>query len=294
MENIPYQVLGTKFFERKEVKDVISFIKASLNPDSLTDMKRIINVPPRGIGKLTILKLFSNKEDELSSAMQLKIQKFREMMENIRIKALEEKPSEIIKFILKETGLEQKLQEGNDEDLERLANIGELVTLATKYDALSTPNQLSDISDLNEHISNKTQSGIEKLLEDATLASDQDEIDQKKEQKNAVKLMTVHASKGLEFDYIFITGLEDTLFPSKRFGEKQTESQKEEERRLFYVALTRARKKLFLSYASVRTIFGSRQMNPPSEFIFDIDDDLIENNESEGGNSGEKMIYLEL
>ncbi|MBU1558103.1 UvrD-helicase domain-containing protein [Patescibacteria group bacterium] len=293
MENIPYQVLGTKFFERKEVKDIISFIKASLNPESLTDMKRIINVPPRGIGKLTILKLFSNKESELSPAMQLKIQKFRELMENIKTKALEEKPSNIIKFIIKETGIEQKLQEGNDEDLERLANIGELVTLSMKYDALPTPNKLSNISNLKEHISNKTQSGIEKLLEDATLASDQDEIDQKKEQKDAIKLMTVHASKGLEFDYIFITGLEDTLFPSKRFGEKQTETQKEEERRLFYVALTRARKKIFLSYASIRTIFGSKQMNPPSEFIFDINDDLIENDEKIEG-SGEKIIYLEL
>lgn len=294
MENIPYQVLGIKFFERKEIKDIISFIKASLNPKSLVDIKRIINVPPRGIGKLTILKLFSEKENELSSSMQLKIQKFKEMMEKIKEKIQKEKPSEVIKFIIKETGLKQKFQEGSDEDLEKLANIGELVTLSIKYDNLPTPKIISNISKKKEHISNQIQTGIEKLLEDATLATDQDEIDQKKEQKDAVKLMTIHASKGLEFDYIFITGLEDNLFPSKRFNEKQTDLQKEEERRLFYVALTRAKKKLFLSYASTRIIFGSKQMNPPSEFIFDIDNNLIENEINEEKiQKNKKIIYLE-
>ncbi len=275
MENVPYQVLGTKFFERKEVKDVISFIKASLNPESLIDVKRIINVPPKGIGKITILKLFSGKENELSPAMQLKVDKFRILLKNIEKKCQKNKPSDIIKYILKESGLEKKLKEGTEDDQERLANIGELITLSMKYDGMESPR------------------GIEKLLEDAALATDQDEIDSKKEQKNAVKLMTVHASKGLEFDYIFITGLEDTLFPSKRFDQKQTESQKEEERRLFYVALTRARKKLFLSYSSVRSIFGSKQMNPPSEFIFDIDENLVEEEINENTENIEKVIYFD-
>lgn len=278
MENVPYQVLGTRFFERKEIKDIISFVKASLNPESITDVKRIINVPPRGIGKLTILKLFSGKESELSSVMQSKIQKFKEMMSVIKKSALEDKPSETIKLVMRETGIEDKLKNGTEEDKERLDNIKELVTLATKYDFLPFPN------------------GIEKLLEDAALATDQDEMDQKK-QTDSVKLMTVHASKGLEFDYVFITGLEDRLFPSKRDA-NQTELQKEEERRLFYVALTRARKKLFLSYTSVRTIFGSRQMNTPSEFICDIDDSLIEedllvNAGNFGVDDEEKTIYLE-
>ncbi len=293
MENIPYQVLGTKFFERKEVKDIISFIKASLNQESLHDIVRIINVPPRGIGKTTILKLFSHKENELSPAIQAKVEKFKELLNKIKDCAEKNKPSDVIRFIIKETGLEQKLKEGTEDDLEKLANIGELITLATKYDALPTPQMLSNISDTEEHISNQTHSGIEKLLEDATLASDQDEIDQKKEQKDAVKLMTIHASKGLEFDYVFITGLEDSIFPSKRFDEKQTESQKEEERRLFYVALTRARKKLTLSYASTRVIFGSLQTNPPSEFISDIPEDLKDEISDKNERGGEKIIYLE-
>jgi len=276
-ENIPYQVLGTKFFERKEIKDMISFIKASLNPASLTDIKRVINVPPRGIGEITLLKIFSNKEDELSPKAKEKLDDFRKILEQIKTSCLQDKPSDVIKLIMRTTGLEKKLSDGTDEDKERLDNIKELVTLACKYDYLPVPE------------------GIEKLLENSALASDQDEIDQKNE-RSAVKLMTVHASKGLEFDYIFITGLEDSLFPSKR-NNKQTDEEKEEERRLFYVALTRARKKIYLSYASIRMIFGSKQMNPPSEFIFDIKDNLIEDISNKRTNrigSEEKIIYLEL
>jgi DNA helicase-2/ATP-dependent DNA helicase PcrA len=135
-------------------------------------------------------------------------------------------------------------------------------------------------------------------LEDVSLSSDQDELDQKNQKKESVKMMTIHTSKGLEFNYVFITGLEDNLFPSKRnFGEKkeQTESQKEEERRLFYVAITRACKKVFLSFASNRIIFGSKQTNSPSEFISDIDENLIEVEEENSGNSdnNEKVVYLE-
>jgi DNA helicase-2/ATP-dependent DNA helicase PcrA len=134
--------------------------------------------------------------------------------------------------------------------------------------------------------------GIEKLLEDASLASDQDSMmitENKKTETNAVKLMTVHASKGLEFKHVFITGLEDGLFPHQRNGEIKNAEDKEEERRLFYVALTRAREKLFLSFANFRTIFGSRQINAPSEFISDIPSDILE---KEGEKGGIKTIYI--
>lgn len=279
-ENVPYQVLGTKFFDRKEIKDVFSFLKTSLNPDSLIGIKRIINVPPRGIGKLTILKIFSNKKGDLNSATKIKVQKFYEMLEKIKEKSLIEKPSNVIKYIIQITGIEKKLKEGGEDDFERLANIGEFITLATKYDYLPIPE------------------GIEKLIEDADLATDQDELDSKNK-KESVKLLTVHSSKGLEFDYVFITGLEDRLFPNKREN-KQTENQKEEERRLFYVAITRARKKVYLTYASVRMIFGSRQINPPSEFIFDIDNEYIQEEIPNLGElnkpnyeKSEKIVYLE-
>ncbi len=272
--NIPYQVLGIKFFERKEIKDTLSYLRAALNPESLSDIKRIINFPTRGIGKTTLAKIFANERENLPIKMQIKINNFYELLVQIKEKIESSNATEAIKFVIKKSGIEEELLAGGEEELERLANIKELATLALKYDNLE--NGL----------------GIEKLIEDASLASDQDSIminEDKKEKINAVKLMTVHASKGLEFNYVFITGLEDGLFPNRRAGESKKAEDAEEERRLFYVALTRAREKLFLSYTNFRTIFGSRQINAPSEFISDIPADLLER---EGGDPNVKTIYI--
>ena len=154
----------------------------------------------------------------------------------------------------------------------------ELATLAIKYDYLP----------LGE--------GVEKLIEEASLACDQDSLEKN---ENAVKLMTVHAAKGLEFDYVFITGLEEGLFPHERMnainppkGRAGNREDGEEERRLFYVALTRARKKIFLTYANARTIFGSPQINIPSQFLSDIEAEFLE--EDKSFEYREKIIYLEL
>ena len=285
--NIPYQVLGVKFFERKEIKDTLAYLRAALNPDSLSDIKRIINFPARGIGKITLLKIFAGEMEDLPIKVRIKINNFYETLEEIKEKIKITKASEIIKFVVKKSGIEQELGSGTEEDMERLENIKELATLALKYDNLE--NGL----------------GVEKLLEDASLASDQDSIMIGEEKAptsqgvgvptasigkiNAIKLMTVHASKGLEFKYVFVTGLEDGLFPHQRQNEGQTGEDKEEERRLFYVAITRAKEKLFLSFANFRTIFGSRNINAPSEFISDIPADLLE---KEGEASGIKTIYL--
>ncbi|MCX6752578.1 MAG: UvrD-helicase domain-containing protein [Candidatus Nomurabacteria bacterium] len=271
--NIPYQVLGIKFFERKEIKDTLAYLRAALNPDSLSDIKRIINFPTRGIGKTTLAKMFSGEKENLPVKMKIKIDNFYKILEEIREKIKQEKTSQVIKFVVKKSGIENELSSGTEEDIERLENIKELATLALKYDNLE--NGL----------------GIEKLLEDASLASDQDSLierGEKKETINAVKLMTVHASKGLEFKYIFVTGLEDGLFPHQKSNE-EVGADKEEERRLFYVAITRAKEKLFLSFANFRTIFGSRQINAPSEFISDIPADLLE---KEGEKTGIKTIYI--
>jgi len=284
--NIPYQVLGVKFFERKEIKDTLAYLRAALNPESLSDIKRIINFPTRGIGKTTLAKLFSGEKETLPIKMQLKIANFYKTLEEIKEKVENSKASEVIKFTVKKAGIELELSTGTEEDLERLENIKELATLALKYDNL------------------ENGEGIEKLLEDASLASDQDSMmyghasmdgarhdsaESKKEDKSGVKLMTVHASKGLEFKYVFITGLEDGLFPNRRDGESKSGEDSEEERRLFYVALTRAKEKLFLSYSDYRTIFGSRQINAPSEFISDIPRDILE---KEGEQAGIKTIYI--
>lgn len=257
---IPYQVLGVKFFERKEVKDVLSFLRAALNPANRADIKRIINVPPRGIGKTTLAKIFAGCEEELPAGMRAKITAFRDILASISEKAIAEKVSATVKFIIIKSGMEEMLKHGTDEDKERLENAHELVTLATKYDFL------------------QSEEAVARLLEDAALASDQDSlVADTKKNENAVRLMTVHASKGLEFPYVFIAGLEQDLFPHGGFSASEpSEERAEEERRLFYVALTRAEKKAFLTYSSVRTIFGMKQINMPSEFITDIDDALME------------------
>ncbi len=285
--NIPYQVLGVKFFERREIKDTLAYLRASLNPQSLSDVKRIINFPTRGIGKVTLVKIFSGDMENLPIKMRIKINNFYKTLEEIKEKIQSDKASQVIKFVVTKSGIEHELQNGTEEDVERLENIKELATLALKYDNLTEGK------------------GIEKLLEDASLASDQDSImlNQEKSEKNVptkvedprlnrvgtVKLMTVHAAKGLEFNQVFITGLEDGLFPHQRRGDGDDSSDHEEERRLFYVALTRARNKLFLSFANFRTIFGSRQINAPSEFIADIPPDILE---KEGENDRIKTIYI--
>lgn len=255
--SIPYQVLGTRFYERKEVKDALSYIRAALNPDSVADITRIINVPTRGIGKVTLAKVVSGGKDQLPQTQRAKVDAFYATLSRIRAAIEQEPASHAIKKALRESGLWDTLQSGDAEDQERLENLKELVTVATKYDAL------------------QNGEGIEKLIEEAALQSDQDELSVREQvKKNGVKLMTVHAAKGLEFPIVFITGLEDGLFPHARDGDDAVDD--EEERRLFYVALTRAERKAYLTYALTRQIFGSRSLNMPSEFITELDASLCE------------------
>jgi len=254
--SIPYQLIGTRFFERKEVKDIISYLRAALNPDSLSDKRRILNVPARGIGKTTMLKIFSGNESSLPLAMKTKLENFKNLLEKIRESSKQNKPSETITLIIKISGLENEWKESGDEGAARLENAYELSNFASRYNDQSP------------------EEGILNFLADAALQSDQDEM---RDDGKAVRLMTVHASKGLEFDTVFITGLEEGLFPHQRMSETNTSpEEEEEERRLFYVALTRARKKIFLSYAETRTVFGRRQINMPSGFILDIPESLVE------------------
>ncbi len=254
--SIPYQLLGTRFFERKEVKDIIAYLRAALNPDSLSDMKRIINVPTRGIGKTTLQKIFSGDESVLPASMKLKLAGFRALLKKIKTVSKEKRPSETISFIIKESGLEDEWKATGDEGRARLENAYELSNFASRYD------------------NNPPEDGVLNFLADAALQSDQDElIDDGK----AVRLMTIHASKGLEFDVVFVAGLEEGLFPHQRTLEDSAgQEEGEEERRLFYVALTRARKKIFLSHAETRNLFGRKQINIPSEFIFEIPETLTE------------------
>lgn len=257
--SVPYRVVGTRFFERKEVKDVLSYLRAALNPKGRSDIARIVGVPARGIGPTTLAKMLEGRDTVLPPAARKKVAAFKELLKHIAHAASTLPASEAVRFVLEASGIEKMYREDNEEGRERLENIRELVNLTTRYEYEEPPK------------------GIEKLLEEAALESDQDELD-----KNipAVSLMTMHASKGLEFDAVFITGLEQGLFPSTR-GDTSTSlsagkgRDSEEERRLFYVALTRARKRLFLSHARERMKYGSREYALPSEFLEDIDPRLM-------------------
>ncbi len=267
---VPYQMIGTKFFERKEIKDVMSFIKAALNPDNQGDLARIINIPPRGIGKVTLDKILSGREAELPDSTKSKINNFRVMLADFRKVLMAEMPGISIKHIIKKSGMEDMYKTGLEEDTERLENVMELVTLATKYDIY------------------EGEEAIEKFMTDTALASDQDSLD---ESKTGVKLMTVHASKGLEFKYVFIAGLEADLFPHAKLSQgKKSGEESEEERRLFYVAVTRAGHKLFLTWAETRTIFGSMEVNAPSEFLDDVSSAYTEA-ESFGGEAPRAPLF---
>lgn len=260
--HIPYKILGTKFYDRREVKDILSYIRASLSPESLHDIKRIINTPARGIGKVTIAKLFSGEKDSLPEKTQIKINQFYNLLNEIKIFAEHNHPTDTINFVLQKTGLEEELKKEGDEGIERIQNIKELASVSTSYNNL-------DYIDAHHA-----------LLEDAALLGDQDEL---QNEEDGVRLMTIHASKGLEFPYVFVVGLEHGLFPSERDG-KSSKEDKEEERRLFYVAITRAKKKVYLTYTEMRMLFGERRITLPSEFIYEIPQEItvFRNTKTEG------------
>ncbi len=211
--------------------------------------------------------------------MREKVNAFFENLDKIKIFAESHLPSETIKFVIKSSGIEAELKNSKTEDdIDRLENVMELVTFAAKYDSFPP------------------LEGIERLLEEVSLASDQDsltvEAEAKKQKlKKGVKLMTVHASKGLEFEHVFIVGLENELFPHTT--DEDSEADLEEERRLFYVAITRAKEKLFLSYATLRTLFGETKLQDPSHFLRDIPPELIWREERETSGFGNNVIYLD-
>jgi DNA helicase-2/ATP-dependent DNA helicase PcrA len=278
-KNIPYQLVGVRFFERKEIKDVLSYIRAAMNRnegenpvESSGDVARVINIPVRGIGKVTLVKVLSGRSDLLPPAMQQKINNFWKLLDDIKKEILQNKPSVAVKFVIQETGIEKLLRSGDSEDEERLLNVQELVSVAAQYDHLPP------------------EEGIAALLSNAALASDQDDLQKDEE---AVKLMTVHASKGLEFDQVFIAGLEQELFPFKHMDDANMSlAEQEEERRLFYVAITRAKKKVYLSYSIIRTVYGAQRVNAPSEFIADIEKSLLEEHKPDKP-SGAKAIFID-
>ncbi len=268
--NVTYNLLGTKFFERKEVKDVMSYLRAAVNRLSQPDLKRVFDTPKKGIGKTTVAKIFAGIE--IPKSAELKVTAVYDFLDKILETLTTEPLSHVIQMIIVDSGMEREMLEGSGEDRERLENARELVSLTVRYDE---------------------QIGMEALtqfLEETSLQSDQDN-DTK--DKNGVRLMTIHASKGLEFDIVFVVGLEQDLFPHKNIGNrKRSKEEEEEERRLFYVAVTRAKKHLYLTYAELRTIFGQKQINAPSEFLEDVPEEIANHNDLYYKQGGGSIVYI--
>lgn len=275
-ESVPYRLIGTTFFERREIKDALAYLRLAYDPDNTLLISRVINVPKRGLGPASVTKILSGMADQLQDKARIAYNSFTGTLDAIRAfetsTEVRKTPSEIMRFILDRSGLIASLQTGHSDDTERIQNLEELVTIATEYD------------DLPE------ETRMEKFLEEVMLH----EGGEKGSSDTGVRLMTIHASKGLEFEHVFITGLEQGLFPSSGRDFKTSIEDQEEERRLFYVAITRARHVLHLSYAYTRTIFGDQRWNEPSEFLEDIPKEIIEYKNSKGGpEKPVKTIYLE-
>ena len=249
---LPYRVVGgVKFYERKEIKDVIAYIRVLVNPADWVSMERVINVPARGIGEKTAASLRQYGVDNIE-LLPKKVQEFLSLLKTLRQK-IEDKPAaETIELILEGTSYRKFLKEQGIEGEARLENVNELLTAAGRSDS---------IGEFLEQVA---------LVQDIENAIERDAD----AQEGCLTLMTMHSAKGLEFPVVFIIGMEEGIFPhSRALAEK---SEMEEERRLAYVGMTRAKKKLYLLYAFERRIYGLMQSNPHSRFIDDLPTEVVE------------------
>ena len=266
IRKIPYKITGgIRFYQRKEVKDLLAYLRYILNERDLFSLKRIANVPARGIGKNALLFYLANAGQKTGNLAAL--ENFHILMKKLRQEIKNRPAMPFLKFLLASVRYKEYLEESALNADERWENVKELLNLAAKYSENSPPN------------------GIEKLLEDVSLMSDMEETEEKNPNsrtqsvhygagKNGVQLMTLHAAKGLEFSAVFLAGCEDGILPHSRTLFNPADL--EEERRLCYVGITRAKDQIFLTYALQRTQFGSIQINPPSRFLSEIPEHLME------------------
>ena len=273
--NVPYKIVGgVNFYSRKEIKDVIAYLKTIANGKDDLAVRRIINVPKRGIGATTISRVQDYATEHGASfydALRVaetipgigksvaKLQAFVQMIQVLRTKQEFYKVKSLIEDILEQTGYMKELQaEGTDEALDRMANVDELLNKAALYD---------------EKTENPTLDGF---LEEVALVAD---IDNLEEDADHVVMMTLHSAKGLEFPVVFMVGMEDGVFPSYISISSEDESELEEERRLCYVGITRARTNLFLTSAKQRMVRGEIHYNRVSRFVDDIPEEFMAENE---------------
>ncbi|MBT5016239.1 UvrD-helicase domain-containing protein, partial [Candidatus Peregrinibacteria bacterium] len=272
---IPYRIVGgVKFYKRKEIKDVLSYMRLIENPADTVSLLRIINTPPRKIGSRTLEVLHDLSRARGDEPLYSIIRDLEAIAENrfpeTKVKTLkrffdlilklqkvnkEYPASGVIKHFLEESGYKEFLLDGSSEGETRFENVQELISVASKYDKLEPGISLST------------------FLEEVALISDLDKID---DRDNALTLMTLHSAKGLEFRNVFICGMEEGVFPHSRSMFDPNEL--EEERRLMYVGLTRAMERAYLLYAERRLLYGDMKQNAPSQFLRDLPDELLETN----------------
>ncbi len=275
--DIPYRIYGgLSFYQRKEIKDVLSYLRLIVNPKDEEALKRIINFPPRGIGQTTVDKLIVaangynrsifevmkniDKTDvKVNSGTKTKLQNFVTLIESFQVMNQTADVFELAEHVTRSSGLIKELnKDGTPEGVTRMENIEELL------------NGMKDFVEGQKEIADATGS-LAEFLEDVALATD---MDNDKDDGDKVALMTIHLAKGLEFPYVYIVGLEEDLFPSAM--SMNTRSELEEERRLFYVALTRAEKQAYLTYALSRYRWGKLVDSEPSRFIEEIDEAYLD------------------
>ncbi len=270
--NLPYKIVGgTRFYERKEIKDALAYMRFVYQPDDIISFGRIINLPPRGLGDVSLTRLDqyrithglglmevlrqADKVPGLQTRAVNALQSFALLIDGLRDEMAKLPVGPFLDIVLKRTGYLGYLDDGSVTAADRIENVKELLSVAATYDELS----------------------LEGFLEEIALIAD---LDNYSESSNAVTLMTLHAAKGLEFPVIFMPGMEEGIFPHSRslFDAEQME----EERRLCYVGMTRAKERLFLLYSNSRLLYGSTNHNPPSRFILEVPTEL----QSEGSAHG--------
>ena len=277
-ENIPYKIIGgLKFYERKEIKDIIAYLRLIQNTSDNLSLKRIINEPKRGIGKtsldsieelannegISMYKIIKDAQQYGLNRIYLKSRDFINVIEELRQKQKDLTISELIKLTLKKTGYMQALKDEKTIEAEnRIENLDEFLTVAIEFEEQFAENTLAE------------------FLEGITLSSD---LDNMEETEDSVTLMTLHSAKGLEFPVVFLVGMEEGIFPGyKSIGEPK---ELEEERRLCYVGITRAKENLFLTCSKKRTIFGSTSCNAVSRFLKEIPKELLDGYEEAFGDN---------
>ncbi|NBT87048.1 MAG: ATP-dependent DNA helicase [Flavobacteriaceae bacterium] len=276
-KDIPYRIYGgLSFYQRKEIKDVIAYLRLILNPKDEEALKRVINYPGRGIGDTTISKLVVAADQKgvslfeiltglgaldigINAGIRTKLDNFTTLIQSFQVMNQQYNAFEIAEYVVRHTGLYQEIKkDGTPEGIARLENIEELL------------NGIKDFVEGQRELADTTGS-LAEFLEDVALITD---LDQDKEEGQRVSLMTVHLAKGLEFPVVSIVGMEEDLFPSML--SMNSRSELEEERRLFYVALTRAKEKAYLTYAQSRYRWGKLIDAEPSRFIEEIDEKYLD------------------